>query len=92
MPAKYGKMGTGIENWKPNSDKTVWTHKNNPEMHVFIRPNADIHNNSKYQIYHTVYMGRGKVEGASFKYANTMVEARKIARRILEQWNNPLRW
>ena len=90
MPAKFGKFGTGTENWKPNKDKTVWTHKNNSEMKVFIRPNAS--GGLKYQIYHTEYGGRGAIHSAPYEYANSMVEARKVARKRLEQWNNPLSW
>lgn len=92
MPAKYGRYGTGIENWKPNSDKTVFVHKNNSEMRVFIRPNTSINSKYKYQIYHTEYGGRGAIISAPFDYAKTMVEARKIARKHLTQWNNPLMW
>jgi hypothetical protein len=91
MPARYGKFGTGIENWRPNADKTVWIHKNNSEMKVFIRPNTYVNSKDKYQIYHTEYNGRSAVS-ASYEYANTMVEARKIARKRLTQWNNPLYW
>lgn len=92
MPAKYGIWGTGIENWIPNKDKTVWVHKNNKEMKVFIRPNMNPRERGKYQIFHTEYGGRGAIVGAPFDYAKTMVEARKIARRYLTQWNNPWNW
>ena len=93
MAARYGRFGTGIENWKPNSDKTIWVHKNNPEMKVFIRPNTNrTHNKAKYQVYHTEYAGRGKIVSAPYDYCATMVSARKEATRHLKQWNNPWNW
>jgi len=92
MPARYGKFGTGIDNWKPNSDKTVWIHKNNSEMKVFIRPNTNVNSKDKYQIYHTEYGGRGAIISSPYDYAKTMVEARKIARKHLTRWNNPWQW
>lgn len=92
MPAKYGIFGTGIENWKPNQDKTVWVHKNNNKMHVFIRENAYSKIKAKYQIYHTEYGGKGAIISAPYDYAKTMVDARKIARKHLTRWNNPLQW
>ena len=92
MAARYGKYGTGIENWRSNSDKTVFVHKNNVEMKVFIRPNTNVNSKDKYQIYHTEYGGRGSIVSSPYDYAKTMTDARKIARKHLARWNNPYSW
>jgi hypothetical protein len=93
MAAKYGKFGTGIENWKPNADKTSWVHKNNPGVHIFIRKNEyRLPGEGKYLVYHATYGRGGKIISHPFDHENTMVDARKQAMKYLKQYNNPLYW
>jgi hypothetical protein len=98
MAAKYGRFGTGIENWD-EADKDLWLHKNNTHMFVNIHkaPYSYEKNPRKYLIEHTVYVRDGYQKGQivrsnKYDYADTIADARKIAKKYLIKYNNVLEW
>ncbi len=104
MAARYGRWGTGVENWK-QGPKDVWVHKNNSGVRVFIRfwPNNSARakvmgikptkgSRGFYEVGSVLPGRRGTIYDGGLIIARTLREARKEARRIRAQWNNPFSW
>lgn len=104
MGAKYGKWGTGVENWV-QGPKDTWTHKNNKAVRVFIYFKTIYPNEAKaygirpgktqpgiYKIGSILPGLQGGAWAGPILTARTISEARAIARSIRETWNNPWNW